>query len=141
MENPRTYYGYDDKNNLITSETAEDAKKDIDPNEIKEKAENVISVVNDEMTKISNALDGVINDVDNALIVKGKSMKADVDRAIGLVDSTKGEIIGKIDCDKLYSNAIEIHDRLQKTYNSRAQGHVRATTGVVIVREQIGMER
>lgn len=129
MLQPETYRGYDIKDHLIGSKTAKDAKNDIDPDEIKAKAENVEAVVDDCMSSISASLDGVVDDANNALVVNGKSMAPSIEAANESIKGTQTSIKCIINSAELYSEAEKKHDELQEKYNKEAENYVRSRPG------------
>ena len=131
MVTPNTYVGYDKDGQQICSCPATDANTYINPEEVKAGIENVISVVSEEMTKVSKALQDVAPDADTAVIVQGTKMTETIEQtcdALGSLSGTFGDSISG-----LYDQAMAVHDKLQNQANQEARSAVSSTSGVVRV--------
>lgn len=119
MESPKTYHGYDKDGNCITTSTAEDANNYINPEEVKAAVENLENVLKEQFKGITDALRGLEQDANEAVIVQGTKMGGTIDETCTAIDGIPEQIMSGI--SELYNVSVQAHDEIQRTLNDNAQ--------------------
>ncbi len=131
MESPKTYNGYDSNNEKICYCTAEDAKKYINPDEIKKKIDEAKTTLKTGLDSVCKGLDSVAHDASTAMIVNGASMAPAIEDTINYINTIPPAIEAQL--DGFYQETISVHDEIQRQLNDQAENAVRSTSGVVRV--------
>ena len=131
METPKTYVGYDKDENVIASQTGEDANNFINPDEIQAAIQEVKQVTEEECKSIVSNLQKLIPDVKSAISVKGKTMAQSVEQIGTVTESVPAAKEGAI--GNLYNEAVQKHDQKQIENNEAARSSVASHSGVVRV--------
>ena len=131
MESPKTYHGYDKDDKCIKTTTAEDANNYLNPEEVKTALTNLETVLRDQFKAITDALRGIEQDANDAVIVQGTKMGGTIEEVCNALDSVPDTILGQI--GDLYSLAVTKHDEIQRELNDTAYNSTASTSGVVRV--------
>ncbi len=132
MVAPKSYTGYDQEGNVVVRCQAVDANQYLNPAEVKAAIDNVESVAEDSINRISNALVNVAPDANEAVIIQGTKIQGTIDDVCEAIKTLPGTIVDSI--SSLYTESISAHDKLQNQANDSAYNQTRATQGVVSVR-------
>lgn len=116
---PKTYHGYDNAGNCVSSATANDANSYINPAEVAAAVDKVKSVATDEMENVAQALGKLTEDANDAVIVQGTKMTATFEEVISGIKTIPGQIGESI--EELKSLAEKAHDELQTQFNNAAR--------------------
>lgn len=119
MESPKTYHGYDKDGQCITSKTAEDANNYINPEEVKQAITNLENVLKEQFKGITDALRGIEQDANEAVIVQGTKMGGTIDETCTAIEGIPDQIMSGI--SGLYDASVTAHDQIQMTLNENAK--------------------
>ena len=129
---PKTYRGYDQEGNVVVTVTAYDANQYLNPTEVKAAIDNLESVAQDAINKISNALMNVAPDANEAVIVQGTKIQGTIEDVCSAIKTLPGTIVDNV--SSMYTESITAHDRLQTKENEAARAQAGSYEGVVSVR-------
>lgn len=132
MVGPATYYGYDDKQNLIVHGTAEDANNYINPEEVQAALENLMVVFEEQMNKIATNLTKIGEDAGQAIIVQGASMEGTVEDAAAQIRQIPDGILGEV--ENLKEIAISIRNEIQQIKNDDMYNAIASYSGVTQIK-------
>lgn len=127
MKTPITYTGYNDKNECIATVEAKDADDYLNPKEVQTAIENVKTVMEKELGKISKALREEVSSAETAIIVKGTHMGDPIEDTASSIDKLPNAVYNSL--EGLYEKAENAHDKLQDAANDDAKAQVKATAG------------
>lgn len=123
MVKPETWkgYQYDEKNNknYVNTVEAYDANKDIDPEKVKAKTEEIRGLLKKGSSSIKKEVSKVIDDEEKAMIVKGAGVKKRIDEFSEMADSNINKMLNNL--DSIDAKCQKCHDDLQKKYNEDAK--------------------
>ena len=119
MESPKTYHGYDSDDNCITTVTADDATNYINPDEVKQAIDNLEAVLKEQFKGISDALRGIEQDANEAVIVQGTKMSGTIEETCNALDAIPSSVMSQI--GDLYNESVQVHDQLQTEFNEKAK--------------------
>lgn len=131
METPKTYTAYDDKGDEIQSITAKDATEDINPDEIRQNAENVETIAQEQSKRIHTAIEDLRDEINDAIVVEGIKIDSLIDKAEDGIEKIDVE---SLNIDTLYALAVKKHDELQVKYNEAAESSAWSVAGVKSVK-------
>lgn len=114
-----TWAGFDEEGKEIKRFKAADANNDINPEEVAAAIEKVKAACDEQMSGMSDKLNGLTDNALQALKVEGMTLQEFI-TAIGDVINGFGSEIAQI-LEPLVEKAQEEHDRLQTQYNSDAE--------------------
>ncbi len=131
MVEPRSYTGYNDKNEVVIQLTATDANTLINPAEVQAKIDNIGDVADDEIAILVSNLQSITSDEKDAVIVQGTNMDEMLSETQSAVNKIKGTFAPAL--GEVYTAAETAHDNLQNQLNEQAHSQVQSTSGVVTV--------
>ena len=131
MESPKTFHGYDEDDDCIATETAEDANNYLNPEEVKAALAKLEAVLKEQFKGIVDALRAIEQDANEAVIVQGTKMGGTIEEVCNALDSVPDTILSQI--GDLYSLAVTKHDEIQRELNDTAYNSTASTSGVVRV--------
>ena len=131
MESPKSYNGYDKDNNLIATTTAQDANSYLNPDEVKAAIANIKTVCTSKMNEVGSKLDAVVPVAEKALRVQGQTMGPRITKTASEIKNAGKSMVSSI--DDLYSQSVQIHDKMQRDFNDSARSAVQSVSGVVRV--------
>ena len=121
MVEPRSYTGYNDKNEVVIQLTATDANTLINPAEVQAKIDNIGvqakidnigDVADDEIAILVSNLQSITSDEKDAVIVQGTNMEELLSETQSAVNKIKGTFAPAL--GEVYTAAETAHDNLQK---------------------------
>lgn len=129
---PKTYTGYNDKSEVVTSATANSAKDMVNPGEIESALSNIETAMTEGISQINTAISNVAPDASEAVIIQGTKMDQTIADFQTSLKSFPNEISSSL--SSLVDEAVKVHDDLQDRYNQAAYDAVKNTAGVSTVR-------
>ena len=121
MESPKTYHGYDKDGKCITTSPAEDANNYLNPEEVKQAITNLENVLKEQFKGITDALRGIEQDANEAVIVQGTKMSGTIEETCTAIDGIPEQIMSGI--SELYDASVSAHDEIQRTLNDTAKSN------------------
>ena len=131
METPKTFHGYDEDDDCIATETAEDANNYLNPEEVKAALAKLEAVLKEQFKGIVDALRAIEQDANEAVIVQGTKMGGTIEDTCEALEAIPDSILGEI--GDLYNEAVIAHDEIQRTLNDNAKSSAWNHSGVVRV--------
>lgn len=131
MKSPKTYRGYNDKNECIAEFTGADANEYINPAEVKAAIDNIKTVMEEQLGTISGALRDEVDDAEHALIVQGTHMGDPINDTAKTIDKIPDAVYSSL--QEVYKQAEISHDKIQDAANDDARDQAKNTAGVVRV--------
>lgn len=105
---------------------AKDANEDINPEEVKSAVENLINSLNDASTNITNAINKIKPDAENAYQQNDKTIGPTMETFCEEISDALMKISDGISNANLYAKAVTEHDTLQTNYNNEASSAAQA---------------
>ena len=131
METPRTYRGYDSEGTCVVKCTAQDANQWINPEEVQRAIENVEQVFTEQMREVGTALQNIIYDAEESVIVQGTNMGETIEETARAINTLPSQAMEGI--STLYEYSMQAHDNLHKQENIYAYKKAVSANGVVRV--------
>lgn len=132
LENVLTYVGYDEKGTEIVRKRAASALDYFNPSDVSKAIETVKTALNKEIGNITAALDPLVTDAAETVIVQGTKMDKTLSDYIESIKSLPEIIGGQL--DPIIDEIVKKHNSLQKEYNAEVRALVQGTAGVTNIR-------
>ncbi len=132
MVSPKTFKGYNEKGEVLSTVPAENANNYINPVNVQNAINNVETVAKEGFDLIKKALSQVEPDASEAIIVQGTKMTAAIEETGKALDTLPRDFKDSISV--LYDESVKAHDQLQNEFNDQARAAAKIA-GVTIVRE------
>ena len=131
MTEPKTFHGLNSEGQEIASCTARSATEYLDPNEVKQAIDNLVSVFEEEMNNIANALRDTTTDANEAIIVQGTKMTGTIEDTADSIAQIPAQVIDSF--NELYEISVQRANELQEELNNAAYNSVASQSGVTSV--------
>ena len=131
METPRTYRGYDSDGKCVIQCSAQDANQWLNPAEVQKAINNVEDVFKEQMRAVGTALQDIVYDAEQSIIVQGTNMGETIEETARAINTLPSQAMQGI--SGLYEYSVQAHDNLQKQANNYAYNQAASASGVVRV--------
>lgn len=129
----KTYTGYDEENKVVTSQTAMDARTEVDPEAIGAACDQALEIASSAGSEVAQALI-TLEDSAKAALEMGESYSLNtVSEATESFANGKGVLESAL--ENTFEDACAQYDKLQSKYNEEARSAVSGCAGVVTVKE------
>ena len=91
----------------------------INPDEVKQAIDNLEAVLKEQFKGISDALRGIEQDANEAVIVQGTKMSGTIEETCNALDAIPSSVMSQI--GDLYNESVQVHDQLQVEFNEKAK--------------------
>lgn len=132
MVQVKTFKGYNQQGEVLSTVTAENANNYINPDEVKAAIDNVETVAKNGFENVKKALRNVEPDASEAIVVQGTKMTETIEETGNSLDSFPG--LFKESISVLHTESIKVHDQIQTEFNNQARESAKVAD-VVNVRE------
>jgi hypothetical protein len=128
----RTYTGYDENGNVVTSQTAGNADDLLSPTQVGNAVASAQHTIREQIQNLVNRLSEISADAELALVVNTLRVNSAIDDFIDAIETLPTPLCNNL--DSITEQATNANATLQDGLNNNAYNAVRNTAGVVSVR-------